>query len=97
LHGGEFADPTVPIVVISENQPLRAEIYLPSDAYPLVTIGLSAAVTLAGAVGGTYRAAVTSKDAEIDPASGTFQAVLRLDNADGSIPSGLRCSVVFAP
>lgn len=96
LHGGEFADPTVPIVVISENQPLRAEVYLPSGAYPLVAVGLGAEVTLAGAVDGTFPAAVTSKDAEIDPASGTFQTVLKLDNADGAIPSGLRCSVKFA-
>lgn len=95
LHAGEFADPTVPIVVISENQPLRAEVYLPSDAYPLVTVGLAAEITLVGAVSGTFPAEVSSKDAEIDPASGTFQAVLKLDNADGAIPSGLRCTAKF--
>jgi hypothetical protein len=40
-------------------------------------------------------AEVSSKDAQIDAASGLFQIQLRLPNPENAIPAGLRCTVRF--
>jgi membrane fusion protein (multidrug efflux system) len=97
LHAGEYADPSVPILVIAENRPLLVQVYLPMDAYPRIAVGMRAEVRPQEPVGGTYIAELAIKDPQIDAASSLFQVTFRLPNADGSLPSGIRCSIRFLP
>lgn len=96
LHPGEYADPQqTPIAVIAEIVPLLVQVYLPVGAFPLIRIGAAVEVRPALPIGGTHEGVVISKDPQIDAASGLFQVTLRLPNADGEIPAGLRCSISF--
>jgi RND family efflux transporter MFP subunit len=95
MHPGEYADPANVIATISETQPLKVEVYLPTDAYPMIRPGMRAEIRPQEPIGGSYVAEVASKDAQIDAASGLFQIRLRLDNPDNAIPAGLRCTVRF--
>ncbi len=95
---GEYADPTRPIVVIQEVQPLRLEVYLPVEYFRRVGIGMTAAVKLETPFANDppLLAVVQTKDPSIDATSGTFQLGLRMDNPLGRVPAGLRCSVSIA-
>lgn len=91
LRAGEYADPTVPIAVIAENRPLRVEIYLPAEVYPLVHTGMRLEVRPREPIGGSHVVEVQARDAVIDSASGLFQVQATLANADGAVPAGIRC------
>jgi len=93
MHPGEYADSSTVVATIAEVQPLKVEVYLPTEAYPVVQVGMRAEIRPQEPIGGTYVAEVTSKDARIDAASGLFQIQLRLDNPGNQIPAGLRCAV----
>jgi RND family efflux transporter MFP subunit len=93
MHPGEYADSSTVVATIAEVQPLKVEVYLPTEAYPVVQVGMRAEIRPQEPIGGTYVAEVTSKDARIDAASGLFQIQLRLDNPENHVPAGLRCTV----
>jgi RND family efflux transporter MFP subunit len=95
MHPGEYADSATVVATIAETQPLKVEVYLPTEAYPVVHVGLRAEIRPQEPIGGTYEAEVASKDAQIDAASGLFQIQLRLPNPGNAVPAGLRCSVRF--
>lgn len=91
MHAGEYADPQIPILFIAEIQPLRIEVYLPASAYLDVRAGQPIEILPKAPIGGRYVATVATKDPFIDSPSGTFQITVLLPNADGAIPSGIRC------
>ena len=95
MHPGEYADSSTAIATISEVDPLKVEVYLPTEAYPVVQVGMRAEIRPQEPIGGAYVAEVAGKDAQIDAASGLFQIQLRLDNPGNRVPAGLRCSVRF--
>jgi len=95
LHAGEFADATNPVATVAQIRPLMVEVYLPVDAYPLVSIGMQARIKPQEPIGGSEMAEVVTKDPQIDSASGMFQLSLRLPNKDEAIPAGLRCTIEF--
>jgi RND family efflux transporter MFP subunit len=95
LHAGEFADATNPVATVAEIRPLLVEVYLPVDAYPLVSVGMQARIKPQEPIGGSEMAEVVTKDPQIDSASGMFQLSLRLPNKDEAIPAGLRCTIEF--
>jgi RND family efflux transporter MFP subunit len=96
LHTGEFADPANPVATVSEIDPLKVEVYLPADAYPIVTVGAHVRVTPAEPAGAAAADAVVStKDPQIDASSGLFLVQLKMPNPDGAILAGVRCSVRF--
>jgi RND family efflux transporter MFP subunit len=96
MHPGEFADPQqAPIAVISEIVPLLVQVYLQVGAFPLIKVGAAVEVRPAAPIGGAYDAEVITRDPQIDAASGLFQITLRLPNANGAIPAGVRCAVSF--
>ena len=95
LHEGEFADPANAVASITEIEPLKVELYLPTNAYPLVSTGIIARIMPQEPIGGSLEASVTSKDPQIDAASGLFLVQLRLPNPERKIPAGIRCSVRF--
>ena len=96
LHAGEYADPTNAIATVTEIDPLTVDVYLPARAYPLVWMGMSAAITPQEPLGGPREAIVITKDPQIDAASGLFLVQLKLPNPSGLIPAGVHCSVTFA-
>jgi RND family efflux transporter MFP subunit len=97
LHAGEYADTAVPVLTIAEIRPLRVEVYLPVEAYPLVRAGMSAEIRPQEPLGSVHRARVVARDPLIDSASGLFQLLLMLPNEDESVPSGLRCRIRLLP
>ena len=96
LHAGEYADPTNAIATVTEIDPLTVDVYLPARAYPLVSMGMSAAITPQEPLGGPREGVVITKDPQIDAASGLFLVQLKLPNPGGTIPAGVHCSVKFA-
>jgi RND family efflux transporter MFP subunit len=95
MHPGEYADSSTVVATIAEIHPLKVEVYLPTDAYPKVRVGMRAEIRPQEPIGGSHVAEVVSKDAKIDAASGLFQIQLRLPNPENAIPAGLRCAVRF--
>ena len=83
------------VATIAEVHPLKVEVYLPTEAYPKVRVGMRAEIRPHEPIGGSHVAEVASKDAKIDAASGLFQIQLRLQNPENAIPAGLRCTVRF--
>jgi RND family efflux transporter MFP subunit len=96
LHAGEYADPTIAIATVTEIDPLTVDVYLPATAYPLVSMGMSAAITPQEPLGGPRDGIVITKDPQIDAASGLFLVQLRLPNPGGTLPAGVHCGVKFA-
>lgn len=95
LHAGEYADPTNAIATVTEIDPLTVDVYLPARAYPLISMGMTAAITPQEPLGGPREALVITKDPQIDAASGLFLVQLKLPNPGGAIPAGVHCSVKF--
>jgi RND family efflux transporter MFP subunit len=95
MHPGEYADSSTVVATIAEVHPLKVEVYLPTEAYPKVQVGMRAEIRPQEPIGGSHVAEVVSKDAKIDAASGLFQIQLRLPNPENAIPAGLRCTVRF--
>lgn len=91
MHAGEYADPQVPILYIAEIRPLQVEIYFPASAYLDINVGQSIEIDPKAPIGGRYAGKVATKDTFIDSPSGTFQITVLLPNAEGAIPSGIRC------
>jgi RND family efflux transporter MFP subunit len=95
LHAGEYADPANAIATVTEIDPLTVDVYLPTSAYPLVFMGMSAAITPQEPLGGPREGVVITKDPQIDAASGLFLVQLKLPNPGGTIPAGVHCGVKF--
>lgn len=89
---GEHVEPSVPIAVIAEMLTLRADVSLAAAAYKQVQIGMRIEIRPAEPFGGTLVADVVGKDPMIDTATGSFQVVARLPNADLALPAGVKCT-----
>lgn len=96
LGPGEYVNPESNIMTVARIDPLNVEAYLPVRYYGQVKVGDKANVHPNDPVGGDRDAEVTVVDQVFDAASGTFGVRLKLPNADGSVPAGLRCRVTFA-
>ena len=75
--------------------PLRVETFLPVSLWQKVLPGTVAQVSLDEPMTGVHPATVTVVDRVFDAASGTFGVRLDLNNADGALPAGQRCTVAF--
>ena len=95
LHPGEYADPANSIATITEIDPLKIAVYLPADAYPLVSVGMHALITPKETSSKSREAAVTVKDPQIDASSGLFLVQLKMPNPAGDIPAGVSCNAEF--
>jgi RND family efflux transporter MFP subunit len=95
LHPGEYADSANTIATITEIDPLKVAVYLPADAYPLVSVGMHALITPKETSSKSREAVVTVKDPQIDASSGLFLVQLKMPNPDGDIPAGVSCNAEF--
>jgi RND family efflux transporter MFP subunit len=95
MSPGEFVRDESVLVEIAAIDPLYVNVYLPSELFTGIRVGLTARVRLEEAIGGSFVSAVTLKDPVIDAASSMFLVRLELPNPDGVIPSGVRCTIEF--
>jgi RND family efflux transporter MFP subunit len=96
---GEMAEPgdaRKPILRIAQIHPLRVSLLLPAALYPKIKAGMKAEVLPEKPMEGRFASTVSMVDKVIDAASGTFRVHLLLPNADGRLPGGLKCKVMFA-
>jgi RND family efflux transporter MFP subunit len=95
LSAGEYRHEQTHILTIARIDPLKVEVYVPSEFYRQTAVGGQAEVMPAAPVGGSYQATVTVVDRVMDASSGTFGVRLALPNKDLAIPGGLRCRIRF--
>lgn len=95
LRAGEFVRQDSAVMTIAQTDPLNVETYLPVALWGRVTTGDNGKVTLDHPAGTSIEAKITVVDRIFDAASGTFGVRLALPNADGKIPAGQRCRVMF--
>lgn len=82
-----------PMFRIATLSPLRVEIVVPTAMYGQLKEGMSVNVTPDYPSAKPEIGQVARIDRQVDAASGTFRARLRLPNPQGDIPAGLRCTV----
>lgn len=92
---GEFGNEGEVLMTIAEINPLKVQAFLPIRFYGDLKVGDRATVRPAGLQLGPLTAEVTAVDKVLDAASGTFGVILRLPNAEGAIPAGLKCEISF--
>lgn len=94
LNPGDLAESgsgRKPALRVAQIETLRADVALPAALFAQVRSGARASVT--ASVGGvTYQATLRSVDRVIDSASGTFIARLEVQNPQGQVPPGARCT-----
>lgn len=94
LNPGDLAESgsgRKPALRVAQIDTLRADVALPAALFAKVRSGTRASVT-SSVGGGTYQATVRSVDRVIDAASGTFIARLEVQNPQGQVPAGARCT-----
>ncbi len=82
-----------PMFRVATLSPLRVEIVVPTAMYGRLKEGMSVNVTPDYPSARPEIGQVARIDRQVDAASGTFRARLRLPNPQGDIPAGLRCTV----
>lgn len=93
LSSGEYTYDQAPILVLADLNPLSVEVYLPTDDFPRIRVGMVASIHPSDPIGGEYAATVEIVDRVFDARSGTFGVRLKLPNPGYRIPAGLRCQV----
>ena len=94
LNPGERVDGR-PVVRVLSIDRLRAEVVVPAARFGRIREGMQASVRAEGVDAPEIAARVVQVDRFVDAASGTFRARLSVPNADGAVPAGVRCQVVF--
>lgn len=96
MNPGELADTGDAkkiILKLADISVLQVEVLLPVAAYGKIRIGSSYDVSPESPIGGKYLAKVKIIDKVFDPGSGTFGAVLEVNNHDQMLPAGIKCKV----
>jgi multidrug efflux pump subunit AcrA (membrane-fusion protein) len=94
VYPGEFLDPSSaskPVFKLAQINPLKVRLVLPKESFGKVKVGARAELVPEVPANAKYLATVKTVDRVIDAASGTYVAVLELNNPDSEIPSGVRC------
>ena len=92
---GEYIHEQTPLLALAQIDELNVEVFVPVVHYGRIKRDQKAIVEPVAPIGGRYEAVVDVVDRVFDAASGTFGVKLRLDNADGTLPAGIRCTVRF--
>ena len=83
------------IMKLAQINPLHVKAILPMALFGKVKVGQRVEIVAEKPIEGRYIANVTVVDKVIDAASGTFQARIDLPNANGALPSGIKCKVTL--
>ncbi len=92
---GEFADRQRELMQIAEIDPLHVEVFAPARFHGRFLVGQSYEVQPAPPLEGKFDATVSVVDSVFNAASGTFGVRLTIPNHTGSIPAGIRCSLLI--
>jgi RND family efflux transporter MFP subunit len=99
IHVGEFARPDetrgAPLLTIDRTDKVRVVLAVPDRDAPLLQPGEPATVQIDALPGREFPATIKRKAAAEDPATGTLQAEIELDNADGRLLPGLTGTVTI--
>ena len=95
LSAGEYVDATRPILRIVSLDPLYVETFATADRFGQIHPGDLATVRPAPPLSGRYPARLELADPVFDAAGGVFGVRLVLENPQGLLPAGYRCSVDF--
>ena len=95
LSAGERVEEK-PLLRVAKVDPLRVEVIMPSALFGSVPVGATAHIVPEMPNAAPLSATVTLVDKLLDAPSNTFRVRLKVPNADGSIPAGLRCKAQFA-
>lgn len=94
LSPGEYVE-NQPIVEIAQIDPLNVEVILPVELFGKVKLGMNATIVPVVFAHEKLVAKATIIDRVVDAASGTFGVRLEMANPKHSLPSGLKCKVIF--
>jgi multidrug efflux pump subunit AcrA (membrane-fusion protein) len=87
-------------VKIAQIDPLRVEVHLPIDAFPMIkegmtAEGMTAEIRPTQPAGTVHTATVSVIDKVLDAASDTFGVRLILANPNHDLPAGVNCTATF--
>lgn len=77
-----------PIIALASLSTLKAQVYLPAEAYGRLDVGKVYELNAGAPVSKTLRGKLVNVDPLIDPASRTLRCVFEIDNEDLSLPAG---------
>lgn len=84
------------LLKLAQIDPLLVKVVMPESQYGRIRPGDQAQVRINPAIHEpALTATVWRVDSVMDAASGTFMVLLKMDNSDGSLPAGVRCSILF--
>lgn len=84
------------LLKLAQIDPLLVKVVLPEDHYGRISPGDQATVRINPVIhDDALTATVWRVDSVMDAASGTFVVLLEMENPDGRLPAGVRCSVEF--
>ena len=84
-----------PALALAAIDPLYAEVVLRADKYGSIDEGMQVAIEIANGEKTRVPGEVKIVDKLIDGASGTFGIRIEIPNPENTIPSGLKCQVLF--
>jgi RND family efflux transporter MFP subunit len=87
-RGGQMVQPEDPILRFASLERLKVELHLPASLWDELDVGRSYRLMGGEPVEREVVGELTWIDPVLDPASGTFRAVLEVGNADGALPAG---------
>ncbi len=95
LDPGEYQDGQSHIVTVARLDVLRVEAFAPIAYFPQLAVGQQVTVTPEAPLDQPRPATIRVIDRVFDAATATFGLRMELDNADLSLPAGLRCTLSF--
>nr|WP_249200236.1 efflux RND transporter periplasmic adaptor subunit [Thetidibacter halocola] len=95
LNPGEYRDGQAHIATIARIDILRVEAFAPIAYFPHVQLGQQVLVTPEAPLDTPRTATIRVIDRVFDAATATFGLRMEIENADLSLPAGLRCTLSF--
>lgn len=90
---GEFGAAGHPVIVFGDFRRVSLEVGVPDSVLGRIHVGQSCAVLVSAYEGGTFTGSISEIGVAADPTSRLFRVVLKIDNADGRLKSGMTASV----
>jgi RND family efflux transporter MFP subunit len=92
-RAGEFAAAGHPVILMGDFRRVSLEVGVPDTALPTLQIGQTRDVLISAFEGQSFQGTISEIGIAADPASRLFRVVLKIDNADGRLKSGMTARV----
>lgn len=90
---GEFGAAGHPVIVFGDFRRVSLEVGVPDSVLGRIQVGQRCEVLVSAFEGGTFTGAISEIGVAADPTSRLFRVVLKIDNVDGRLKSGMTASV----